>query len=576
MSPAIDPITTEVIGNLLMAAAEEMGATLIKAAYSPNIKGRADCSTAVFDRHGQVVAQAHRIPIHLGSMLGLLEEVLKRFPLTAMRPGDMFLANDPYTGGGQHLPDISTLSPVFHGGKIVAFVASLGHHSDVGGMVAGSESSDCRSIFQEGLRIPPVKIFVEGALQEDILNIILLNTRTPWERRGDLQAQFAANQVGLRGMQEILARYGAAVVLEAMDELLRYAERRVRAGIAGIPDGRYTHVDYLDGDGVGDEPLKIALAVAVHGGELHLDFTGTAPQGQGSKNATLGSLLATVYTVVKSMIDPDLPANSGYFRAIRVTAPPGCLVNAQPPAAVASRVYVSAVVGDVIVGALSKALPHRAMAGSGPSHLVIPSGLDPRRGAFFVNYEGLAGALGARPYRDGLDAVRVHASGGSNLPVEAVENNFPLLVERYELREDSGGAGKYRGGLGIRRHYRIPVPGLRLVANSERQRIAAPGLFGGHDGAPGRFVLNPGTPEERILPPVLSDFPLEQGDLLRIETPGGAGCGDPLERDPALVLRDVQEGRVSLARARSEYGVVITNGRLDLAETERIRRDFQR
>ena len=568
----MDPITTEVIGNLLMAVAEEMGATLIKTAYSPNIKARNDCSTAVFDRRGQVIAQAHRIPIHLGSMLGLLEEVLRRFPLASMRPGDMFLANDPYTGGGQHLPDISVVSPVFHAGDVLAFVASLGHHSDVGGMVAGSESSDCRNIFQEGLRLPPVKIFAEGVLQEDILNIILLNTRTPQERRGDLQAEFAANQVGLRGMQEIFARFGAPLVLEAVEELLRYAERRIRAGIAAIPDGRYTHVDYLDNDGIGSDPLEIALTIEVRGEEIHLDFTGTAPQGQGSKNATLASLLATVYTVVKSMIDPDLPANSGYYRAIRVTAPPGCLVNAQPPAAVASRVYVSAIVGDVIVGALSQALPHKAMAGSGPSHLVIPSGFDPRRGEFFVDYEGLAGALGARPYRDGMDAVRVHASGGSNLPVEAVENNFPLLVERYELRDDSGGAGKHRGGLGVRRDYRIPVPGVRLVANSERQRIAAPGLFGGRDGERGAFILNPGTPRERVLPPIVSDFPLEEGDLLRIETPGGAGCGDPFERDPALVLRDVREGRVSLARARSDYGVAIEGGQVNLRETERLRR----
>jgi N-methylhydantoinase B len=417
MSGAVDPITTEVIGNLLM----------------------------------QVIAQAHRIPIHLGSMLGLLEEVLRRFPLASLRPGDMFLANDPYAGGGQHLPDISVVSPAFHEGDLVAFVASLGHHSDVGGMVAGSESSDCRSIFQEGLRIPPVKIFVEGRLQEDLLAIILLNTRTPWERRGDLQAQFAANHVGLRGMQEIVGRFGAPVVLGAVEELLRYAERRIRAGLARIPDGRYTHVDYLDRDGVGDAPLEIAVATEVRGEELPLDFTGTSPQGQGSKNATQASLLATVYTVLKSLIGPDLPANSGYFRAIRVTAPPGCVVNARPPTAVASRVYVSAVIGDVIVGALSKALPHKAMAGSGPSHLVIPSGLDPRRGEFFVNYEGLAGALGARPYRDGMDAVRVHASGGSNLPVEAVENTFPLIVERYELREDSGGRrlrGRDRGRAG--------------------------------------------------------------------------------------------------------------------------------
>lgn len=554
MSTRLDPITTEVIGNLLMSVAEEMATTLERTAFSPNIKARGDCSTAIFDRHGSVVAQAYRIPAHLGSMLGLLGEVTKRVPIDSIRPGDVFMANDPYSGGGQHLPDISVVSPVFHAGELVAWVASLGHHADVGGMVVGSESADCRSIYQEGIRIPPVRVVAGGEVQEDILSLILLNTRTPWERRGDLHAQFAANHVGVAGIQEILTRLEPAVLLNAMDELLAYAERRIRAGIGRIPDGRYSHTDHLDDDGQGGDPLPIVLTIDVQGENIHLDFTGTAGQVATSKNATLSSTLATVYTVLKSLIDPELPANSGYFRAVGVTVPEGSLLNAQPPAAVSSRVYPCLILGDVVVGALSQALPERAMAACGPSHQITTSGRRPN-GAQFVNYEHLAGALGARPGADGMDAVRAHASGAGNLPVEIVESHFPLFIERYELRQDSGGPGKFRGGLGIRRDYRILAEDPRLVATSERQRFASHGIVGGSDGLRGVFTLDPGTPAERQLPGVVSDLAVPEGALVRVETPGGGGYGDPRARDRQLVRRDLREGRISAESAEHDYGL---------------------
>jgi N-methylhydantoinase B len=562
MPRTVDPITTEVIGNLLMSVAEEMATTLEKTAFSPNIKARGDCSTAIFDRHGNVVAQAYRIPAHLGSMLGLLAEVTKRIPIETVRPGDAFIANDPYSGGGQHLPDISVLSPVFHEGALFAWVASLGHHADIGGMVVGSESADCQSIFQEGLRIPPVRIVAEGVVQDDMLNLILLNTRTPWERRGDLHAQFAANHVGVAGIHDVLERIKAPVLVEAMAELLEYAERRIRAGIRKIPDGRYAHADQLDSDGRGSGPLRIALTVEVKGDEIHLDFTGTADQVGSSKNATLSSTLATVYTVLKSMIDPDLPANSGYFRAIRVTVPEGSILNAQPPAAVSSRVYPCLILGDVVVGAMSQALPERAMAACGPSHQITTSGLKPDGRASFVNYEHLAGALGARPYQDGMDAVRAHASGAGNLPVEVVESHFPVLIERYELRADSGGPGRFRGGLGIRRDYRMLGLEPRIVATSERQLFASRGIVGGGDGRRGVFTLNPDTPDARVLPGVVSDMIVEEGSVVRVETPGGGGYGDPLTRDRSLVLQDLREGRIGQESAENDYGLV----RADVSE----------
>lgn len=551
----LDPITTQVIGNLVLSIAEEMGVTLMKTAYSPNIKERADRSTAIFDPKGQVIAQAQLIPGHLGSMIGAVEELIRRHPADTMKPGDMYIANDPYSGGGQHLPDFNLVAPVFSRGELVAYVASLGHHSDVGGMVPGSESGACQDIYQEGLRLPPVRLVRAGEVVEDVLNIILLNTRTPRDRLGDVRAQIAANRVGIRGMLDVCERYGPELLAASNDELLNHAERRMRAAIAAIPDGLYEATDTLDGDGFVERDVKVHVAVTVAGDRMVLDFTGTDRQVGSSRNVPTGALKATVYTVIKSMIDPGLPANAGYYRAIDIVAPPGSLVNPLPPAAVGERALTCAVLGDAIVAALSQAMPKRAMAGSGPHHQIIPSGVNPRSGEFFVDYETFAGALGARPYKDGIDGVRIHISGASNLPVESLELNFPLRVERYELIRDSGGPGRYRGGLSIRRDYRILADGIRTAVCGERERIPAPGLAGGHPGTPGRFILNPGTPGEKTLPSTGWDIPLAKHDLLRIEAPGAGGYGSPRERDRHLVQRDLEEDRISPEAARKIYGL---------------------
>ncbi len=553
----MDAITTQVIGSLVLSLSEEMGVTLMKTAYSPNIKERTDFSTAIFDQSQQVIAQAQRVPMHLGSMLGAVDDLTRRYPVGSLRPGDMFIANDPYNGGGSHLPDLNLVAPVFFRDQLVAFVANIGHHSDIGGMVAGSESGDCKDIFQEGLRLPMVRLVNAGTINEDVLNIMLLNTRTPRDRLGDLRAQIAANRVGIRGMLEVCERYGPELLSASMEELLNYGEKRIRSAISHIPDGIYEATDYLDSDGLMERPVKICLTMTVEGDHLKLDFTGTDPQVGSSRNVPLSALKATVYTVIKSMIDPGLPANSGYYRAIEITAPKGCLVNPVVPAAVGERSTTCGVVGDVVVQCISQAMPARAMAGSGPHHQIIPSGMNPRTAEFFVDYETFAGALGARPYRDGIDAVRIHASGSSNLPIESLEINFPLRVERYELIQDSGGAGRHRGGLSIRRDYRIICDGVCTSVCGERQRVAAPGIQGGLPGRPGRFILNPSTSHEKRLPSTVSDISLKKGDLLRVETPGGGGCGDPLERDRELVLRDVMEERISPEAAKSAYGLDI-------------------
>jgi N-methylhydantoinase B len=546
----VDPIRAEVVARFLLATAEEMGATLTRTAFSPNIKERADCSTAVFDAQGEVIALAQRVPIHLGSMVGAVDEILKRFGRDGITPGDMFVANDPYNGGGTHLPDITIIAPVFAGRRIAAFVANIAHHADVGGMVPGSEAAVCKSIYQEGMRIPPVRIMRGGKVNRDVFDIILLNSRTPDERIGDLNAQFAANTVGARGVLQLFERYGTKEADAAIAGYLDFTERRFRAAIDRLPRGRYTAEDFLDGDAEG-EVCPIRLALTVGKGRLDFDFSGSGRQLESARNIPYRALLATVYTVAKSLLDPEVPANAGYYRTLHVTAPPGSVVGPVPPAAIGCRSISASVLGDVIAGALSQALPEKTLAGCGPHHLYVLSGTDPRTGAYFVNYETLAGGMGARANRDGVDGVRVHASGSSNLPVEALEHAYPFRVERYALRDGSGGAGRYRGGAGAVRDYRVLADDIVVSLSSERQHVAAPGVAGGAPGATGAFVLNPETPEECNLPAAAADVRLARGALFRISTPGAGGYGPAAERDAAAAERDAREDRVSGAGSGS-------------------------
>lgn len=549
MSRTVDPIKAEVVARHLLATSEEMGVTLLRTAFSPNIKERADCSTAIFDAQGQVVALAQRVPVHLGSMVGIVETLRDRYPLDEIGPGDMFAANDPYSGGGSHLPDITVIAPVFSGGKLVAYVANIAHHADVGGMVPGSESAVCKTIFQEGIRIPLVQIMHAGMVNRDILDLILLNSRTPDERLGDMQAQFAANVTGIRGVTGLFERYGLVETAHHMAAYLDFTEKRFRAAIEQLPPGTYVDEDALDGDTPGST-LPIRLALTVGEGRLHFDFTGSGPQLNSARNIPYRALLATIYTVAKSMLDPEVPANAGYYRTITLHAPAGTVVGPEPPAAVGARSISCGVLGDVIAGCLSQAMPGKAMARSGPHHLLVLSGTDPRTHTYFVDYETVAGGMGASARRDGMDAVRVHASGASNLPIEALEHVYPLRIERYALRDDSAGAGRYRGGLGVIRDYRILGDDVQASLSSERQYVAARGENGGHPGATGAFVVNPGQPDERRLPAATADMPLPRGSVLSIRTPAGGGFGAAEQRDPQHIERDEREGRISVAHAR--------------------------
>ncbi len=565
----VDAITAEVIAHRLRAASEEMMATLVKTSYSPNIKERRDCSTGIFDAQGRLLALTAIAPLHLSSLIGTIENVIARFPKDEMRPGDAFLVNDPYHGGGSHLPDITITGPVYHEGRLVAFVANIAHHSDVGGKVPGSESSDCTSIFQEGIRLPPVRILENDKVCQDILNVILLNSRTPREREGDLKAQIATNIVGCRRVQEIFDRFGMDTTLAGIEAWLDYGEARARVGIRALPDGVYENEDFVDHDGIVPRLVRACVKVTVDDERMIFDFTGSGAQMAGSRNMVWNATLAGVYYAVKALIDPDLPPNAGYFRAIKVIATPGSIFNAQSPAAVGDRGSTGNVIGDVIFGAFAKAVPERVMAGCGPLHGLTFSGIDPRRGEYFVNYETYAGASGAQHDQDGKDAVRVHVSGAANLPVEAAEHEFPLSILRYELIPDSGGAGRFRGGLGTLREVVSWAKEGRLVGRGLRQVVGAPGLDGGSKGRTGRFLMDGGTPEEQRLEANFSDLPIEVGHTVRIETPAGAGFGAPFTRDPARVLADVIAGKVSLAAAREAYGVSIVQDRRSLAVDEK-------
>ena len=380
--------------------------------------------------------------MHLGSMLGLIGEIKRHFKLEEIKPGDMFIANDPYNGGGTHLPDIAVASPVFYDGEIVAFVANIAHHNDVGGRVPGSNAADSDSIYAEGIRIPTVKIFREGELDKDILNLILLNCRVRHIRLGDLNAQFACNKKGVQRMEDVCAKYGKETVALCMEELLDYSERKIRMALSAIPNGSHEFEDYLDSDGLGSDPIKLNVKVAIKDEDIELDFTDNPDQVKGAINLPLSALRASVYYAIRSIVDPSLPSNGGYYRAIHIKSRPGCILGCTEPAACAGRSDTAQRVADMIFGAMSEVVPHQVIAGSNSSITgVYFGGVSPDTGEYYVYMETFGGGSGARFNKDGLSCVQVHMSNTSNLPIESMEVEFPYMVERYELVTDSGGPG---------------------------------------------------------------------------------------------------------------------------------------
>lgn len=574
----VDPITTEIIGNLLLSIAEEMGHVITRSAYSTNIKERKDLSTAVFDGEGNMVAQAELVAMHLGSLLGIVKEVLNQYDLEKIYPGDMFISNDPYGGGGTHLPDITIVAPVFEENRIIAWVANLAHHSDVGGKVPGSTSGDADSIFQEGLKIPIIKIINEYQLNEDTLRFITSNSRLPIEREGDMKAQIAANKVAIKRVKAAYERYGD-VLINSMKDLQEYAYQKLKSGISKLPDGVYEFKDFMDDGGVASpDPIPICVSIEISGDNMVLDFAGTSKQVKGPINVTRNGLLATVFYSLKALIDPLAPSNAGIYRAFEVKCEKGLIINATQPAAVGARIDTCQRVVDVIFGALADVVPERAMACSNSSVTTATfSGNDSNNGNFYVYLETIAGGSGATKDNDGLSGVQVHMTNTSNLPVEALEMEYPLLtVKQYKLREDSGGPGKNRGGLGILREFEVNFDNISFTGLGDRHKFAPWGIKGGKEGATGKNLLIKNNNEEIILPSKCSNIELNKGDIVKVFTPGSGGYGNPMEREPELVLKDVIEEKVSLAKAKECYGVVINekdNGfDLDIEKTKELRK----
>jgi len=545
----------EIIASALQAATQEMSAALIRTAYSPNVKERGDCSTGICDLAGRTLSLTAAAPAHLGATLRLVPQILARFPLDSLKPGDIFLANDPYIVGVTHLNDCTVASPVFVDGKPVAFVVAVAHHSDVGGRVPGSEAGDSTSIFQEGIRIPPIRIYAAGKICADVIEMVLLNSRTPHYNRGDLMAQIAAVERGAQRLIEIHTRHGTQDASACIEAMLIATERRVRERIRNeLREGTYSAADLLDDDGLSDKPVQLGVTLTVRDGSIVLDFSACAQQIGSGKNVPLPHTLATAYFVLKMFVDPAGSINEGLFRAIKVVAPEGCIVNPMAPAAVSSRNVTSMILADILVDAFGQACPERLMAAGGPFQGTILSGYDPVKGKNFIDYENFSGGQGASSRGDGMDAVHIHMTNTSNLPIESMELEFPVRVERYELRTDSAGAGCYRGGMGVLRDFRILGEEVTVALRSARQKFAAKGVQGGSAGALGCFILNPGMADEKRLPSTSSATPLATGDVLRVLTPGGGGIGNPLERDRAALNKDLREGKVSEAEAKAVYG----------------------
>lgn len=534
----IDPITVEVIGSALTSIVEEMGEALVRASYSTNIKERRDCSTALFDRHGNTLCQAEHIPMHLGSFIGIIPHINKRYAAKDIKPGDVFIGNDAYEGGATHLPDIVLAEPIFHGDTMVGWAVNTAHHADFA-------DRGHAHIYQEGLRIPPVRLYREGELQQDLQDMFLLNCQVPHERLSDLRAQMSANRLCVQRMQDLCTKYGADKVLAAGDALQDYAERKMRAGIAAIPDGTYSFTDYFDSNQFSDV-MELKVDITVKGDAMHLAFD-APPQVPAGLNVIYTALLATSYYAVKAVIDPTILPNAGLSRPISVEAPHGSLLNCRHPAAVDGRIAACQRVADLVQGALAKALPGRVTAaGNGACTGALFTGTR-EDGSLWVYLETIGGGGGARPTADGLSGVHVHMTNTSNLPVEALELEYPLTLLRYELVNGSAGAGTWRGGMGLRRVYRIEAD-CRFSVEGGRLAVYPWGLEGGLQATGSHFDFGNG---QQNLPGTVQ---LRAGQIVELVTPGGGGYGSPSGRSLEAIRRDIKEERITPEFAERVYG----------------------
>src|SRR5271169_2694297 len=554
-----DPARFEVVKNALYSAAEEMKIVLTKTAYSPLLKVAGDYSCGIFDGANDMVAQGPDLPIHLGSMPDAVRAVIATFP--EVEPGDVFIHDDPYQGGS-HLPDVNVVAPAFFGNRLLGFGCVRAHWPDIGSATPGSYGA-VTEIYGEGPRMPPVRLYRNGRPDPDIERLIFANVRTPAERQGDLRAQVAANRRGAMRLEALARKYGADELLGIMNEVLDYSEAMMRAALRLLPDGEASFTDVFDGDGVltpgaeADEPFTVRLTVRKHGETIIADFAGSAPQVAGPMNAPLTVTASGVYCALKMIADPKslIPPNSGCWRPVKVTAPPGSVVNAQMPAPVVYANHeVSHRVADMVMAAMFQISPENVMAASqGTSAVMTFGGLDPRTGEHYVSYESLKGGFGARPVKDGINAVASTVSNMMNTPIEILEMSFPLRVEEYSLIPDTGGAGTWRGGLGARRIWRVLGHEAHTAVCCERSLTPPFGLAGGCSGGPMRLWLEMPDGGKRPLNSK-GAFTVPANGRVVMEAPGAGGYGLPAGRDPALLREDLADGYVTEEAARRDYG----------------------
>jgi len=559
-----DPITLELYRNALFAIADEMAVTVCRTTYSGVLRDNMDFSTALVDADGRLVSQGLTIPLHLGSVPTAIEAVLEQFE-DDIHPGDVFILNDPYAGG-MHLPDIFVFKPIFAEDARVAFAAAVCHHADVGGRVPGSNASDSTEIYQEGVRIPPLKLYDRGAANETLFALLEKNVRIPVKVFGDLRAQLAACSIAEAQFLELVAAHGLATTRHYMTEVINHAERLARAAIEELPDGEWSFEDFIDDDGIDRErPIRLFCTVTKYHDSIKLDWDGTSPQVRGAINCTLSFTKAVSYAAVRSVLPGDIPTNEGLFRCIEVTAPAGTIANMVPPAACAARGLTGFRMGDCAFGALAMMLPDRVFAASdgGNTGVTIGGYDDNREPYIFVDFA--CGSWGGRPWADGVQGNSNMFANMACQSTELVEAENPLQVVAFELLADRAGPGKFRGGAPYRREYRFLEREAVLQVRSDRRRFPPYGLYGGLPGYPSANVMNP---DDEALPlDSKLTATIRHGDVFRHELPGGGGWGDPLQRDPERVLADVRDEYVTVKGARRDYGVVVDAARRIVDET---------
>jgi N-methylhydantoinase B len=556
----IDPVTLQVIQARLAGIVQEMQNSLFRTGYSTIIRESQDASCAILNRQGEVVAQHVVLPLHMGAFPACAGGVLKSYAAAEVREGDAFITNHPYLGGSPHAPDMAVLTPIFYQGGWVGFAANLAHKSDIGGPVPGSCWSQAREIYQEGLHLPPIKYVHAYQTSKDLEAVLSANSRTPELVVGDLRGQVGAARLGEKRFQEMMERYGKETILGSFEQLFALTEAKVRAEIASWPDGEGEGERFVDSDGIElDKPVRIHARIKKTGNALLFDFTGSADQTKGPANIRPTIVRAACCYLLTCLVDPALPINYGLAKCIDIKVREGSVVNPHFPAPVNTYNPTVHALVEALLEASSRITPHKKVGDGCSSRSIIIGGRSNKTGKGYVQYEIFGGGSGGRSGKDGVSGTNVNQSNAKIAPIEIIEAEFATRVRRFELIPDSGGPGKFRGGLGFVREYEMLDNDARFSLRSTKHTVAPKGIDGGSDGKPGLCTLNPGTEMARVIPSRYSDHVLHPGEAFRLETPGGGGLGDPLDRDPERVLADVRNGYVTQSRAREDYLVAIEN-----------------